>query len=742
MQADESGAPWPYDDVEPAPDDEAKPTWECPGGDCQCHAPKGEAEQDDHKVLFFDGAAKRMPGARCRVIEDGRLANKDAPYADGQGSVAVKLRKGSRVLELEWAPASLPTEPGYPYRKQYYLDLGDDRDTGVHRRLHNLGFSHHPSLAENIKDYQRTYLRKPTGEPGDVAVELAAFHDDGLLPPVPKSAGNAAPGTRSSLVGDDTAGAPPAAGGAGGPAPAGGKKPQGAAAPIENTKLRVHVRSRAGRNLTGVNDERVEVTIDSGQFKETKETDRNGFATFTLTRDDVDKTQPPGWVTVKVKRKHHGPDPGPGISPTVTTGEFNEQVKLEPPTFALEQPLMLPTHAGMPNILVDKDGRFLDVVMMDAGLNRHAASPMTPTRRLIADEYQRELMHHHVTGDITLRPGSEFQFDHDPASGDLDPCTANCKIRSPLHDRRVALKTAEIAGVAFFMLVEGERWTVGRPDANDVIPGQRFLRDKFRYASTSLEALDQQHVVGLVRLCQALRARHDIAAIYTIGVNGDTSRGDCHGYGLALDFGGCATSLPAPDALTKKGTQFLSLRLGVDFEVFFHWGRVPMWDPETVAANPGNTSAWKRFPETNMDDGTNYEVPPPPGKKRQLHYRLDPAPYQEPVPAGTDAILAAELAKVAPHFQKAREVFEFVYDFAVAEYNDSNDKMGRLPQGVTDTRTPIDSHDGNFILHPDYPKPNLPTKKNGRQAHVNHHHFQLGPTNYKDAAGTEIPRTT
>ena len=66
-----------------APEDEGKPTWECPGGDCACHAAEGEDELHDHTILFFDGDARRMPGARCRVLQNGRLLNKEAPFADG-----------------------------------------------------------------------------------------------------------------------------------------------------------------------------------------------------------------------------------------------------------------------------------------------------------------------------------------------------------------------------------------------------------------------------------------------------------------------------------------------------------------------------------------------------------------------------------------------------------------------------------------------------------------------------------
>ncbi|MFO0756964.1 MAG: hypothetical protein U0359_10750 [Byssovorax sp.] len=752
MKVDESGAPWPYED-RPKEDDPGTPTWACPGGECDCHAPDGESETLDHRILFFDGDARVMPGARCRVVQNGRLLNKDAPFADGKGGVPIKIPHGSRHLEVEWAPPDLPDRPDLPYRKLYHLDLGEADDDQAARRLHNMGFSEHRTLGDNIRHFQRTYALRETGRTADVATVLASFHDDGTIQPIPRGGGGSADRPRShalALAGDGAPGDPVPPGGG----PTGGVKSQGTVTAAQTTVLRVHVRTRAGRPLDGA-----EVTIDSGSFNSTKKTEKDGFATFTLTRGDFDRTQPPGWVTVKVKRRHHGPDPGPGLL-DVKTGELEESAQLDPNGFSDDQPLMLPSHRGLPTILVDTKGRYLDIVLMDGGMARGAGNPGTPTRRLTAEQIQNELIADHVRGHVTLHPDSEFQFDHDAASGDLDPCTDKCTIKSPAVDRRVSLKTPTTAGILWLMLFQDKThgWKVGSPDKADVIPGQRFTQETFYWQTTSLQALDQRHVVGLVRLSQKL-LDHDIAVIYTIGVNGDSSREDTHGYGLALDFGGCANALPVEDAAKTKGPQGGPVRLGQDFLVFQHWGRVPMWDPATVAADPGDPflkarpTTWKRLPESAPDDGTDFATADP--KKKRLHYRLDPPPYQEPVPASADPALAADLAKVAPHFQKASKIFEDVYDFASREYSDDNSMLGPLPDGKADQPTPIDSPKGHFILHPDYPSPNTikrdasgnpvpdPARPgkfkenvNGRGAHVNHHHFQLGPTNYK------TPRTT
>jgi hypothetical protein len=719
VQTDESGAPWPYEAVEPAQRDPGKPTWECPGGSCDCHPPEGEAERHDHTILFFDPEAKKMPGARCRVLEGDQLLNKDAPFADGSGAVAVKVRPRSRVLELEWAPADLPVRPGYPYRKQYYLDLGHQSAQCAERRMHNLGFSAHPTLEANVRDFQRTYLQPETGRIEDVEVQLASFHDEGLLPPVPASSGAPAPTTRSSLAGAPDPGAQGPVLGAqptGGPTPTGGVKAQGSVTAVQMTKLRIRIRTRAIRGVLGA-----AVTLDTGPTNKTAKADAQGFVTFTLTKSELDATQPPGWVTVRVKVRHHGPDPGP--FGTVKPGELSSMVAVLPSGFAADQPLISKFDDSTPGLVTDVQGTFLDMVLMDAGMNQKAQA-LTITRRMTDDEVQKELMFHHVSGLCTLAAGSEPQFEHDTEAEEFGPCTAACRLKSPTIDRRVALLAPTIWNVTFYLLTN---FGVSPASTADKIPGARFSRDRFSWNKTTLQTLDQRHVVGLARLCSKLNADHGIVAIFTQGVNGDTGRKDTHGYGLALDLGGASKA--QPDRSAKSGT----VRLGVDFLVFLHWGRTPMWDPATVARNPGNSAAWSRLTKA-FDDGTDYSADPD-GTAKKLHYRLDPAPFQDAVPADTDPALGAELAEVAGHFVAARAIFKAIYDFAVDEYSDDNALLGPLPAGASDTPTPIDSHVGHFILYPDYPKPNT-NPSNGRQAHNNHLHFQLGPTHYPRARTT------
>jgi len=249
MKVDETGEPWPYETRE-AVVGEAPPTWDCPGGECVCHPATGEAARAKHRIVFFDHAAVRMPRARCRVIENGRLLNAHAPNAGPDGSLDVEPVETTRTLILEWAPADMPKGARYPYTKTYHVAHHWRVEQGVETRLQNLGFWAYSSLRKNVSDFQRSYHMKQTGHAADVDEVLRRFHDDGLLPPVLK-AKQGPPSTTEALVqaapgqdtpsdgaphGEDPPDPPPPGGGSGGGVP-----PQGAAAAIQTTRLRIEL---------------------------------------------------------------------------------------------------------------------------------------------------------------------------------------------------------------------------------------------------------------------------------------------------------------------------------------------------------------------------------------------------------------------------------------------------------------------------------------------------------------------
>jgi hypothetical protein len=478
--------------------------------------------------------------------------------------------------------------------------------------------------------------------------------------------------------------------------------------------LRFKVRARSGRAIDGAT-----VTVAAGSTTQTDTSNAQGFAKITLMKADVDASS--GAINVTVKKFHHGPDPSPSSS--VTPGALTASLTVSLTGFD-------PTAA---NVAKDASGLFLDCVLADGGLrfataqNRFGQADIASgirARRLTDDQVQQELMWCHLEGSVTLTPGSDFVFDHDTSMGEFDPCDpAKCKVKNPPIKNRVTLSKPTLGPVTFFFL---KAFGVSATQKSD-LPGQHFLRDTFDWQNTPLQALDQRHVIGLVRLCNELNQNHGVVAIYTQGVSGDTSRADAHGYGLALDFGGMSTNVPDPD------TKHMTVRLGVDFIVDLHWGQVPMWDGTTVTANPSDPTKWRRQAGDNRFD---YSTDPT-GATNKLHYRLDPAPFQDPVPSGTDPALAAQMATVASHFQAAAGIFKAVFEFATTQYTDTNPTLGPLNPPADEPRpTAIDDQSGHFILHPDYGRPTPPGGKDGRQAHVNHLHFQLGPTYYSS------PRTT
>lgn len=704
MKTDESGAPWPYETVEKRSPNPGEPTWECPTGECACHPPRGSKETIEHRIVLCDSEAKRMPRARCRVVQDGRLLNKDAPFANGAAELALKLRRDTRFLEVEWAPMDVPERAPYPFRKQYYVDLGDHRDEWVHRRLHNLGFSQEPLLADNIRDYQRTYHRAATGRPEDVEAELGVYHDHGALPPVPKA-------KRADL---DLVASP---GAAAGPSPGGGPSKQGLLTGIKSLKLLVRVRTRATRPLKGVT-----VKIGPDEIKREATTDAEGFARFTLDEADLVKLGDDPSVDVEARLRHHGPDPG--TKDSVRAGPLSVSARIDGKGWVpIERQTEIDTSKpSTPGFSIAKTGgRYLDLVLMDACMNRGAIGS-GPVRRLKPEEVQLDNIMSHKDGTFTLGPKSEYTFKHNTATGEFDDCDDKCELEGPEFKTPLTLIDDVVRQIRWFKFQKDPK---GLPDTK-IDPGnleQSFTKHRVGVAPLkTLGPIAQRNLAGVVRLCVRLRNMLDIAAIYTQGVIADGSD-SAHGVGLACDFGGCSTKLPndgARDGVPRSsssGEVTFKVALGVDFIVWYHWGLIPQWDPTTVAANPGLSVFWKRQPWEKPDSGINFEDPANlDGKTYKNAYRLDPPPFQEP--AGT---------KLAKHFDVASAVFNAVYSVAVEEYTDDDDSLMPLPAGKTEVPTPIDAQQGHKIEHPDYGA-YIKGSFDGRFAHRNHLHFQFGPT--------------
>ena len=90
--------PWPYPDYEGP--FSSKPTWECPGGTCQCHPVPEDEQLEEHVIVCFDPQGVRMPGARCRVVEAGRVITPDPTMTDSAGELRVELRASTSSVRV------------------------------------------------------------------------------------------------------------------------------------------------------------------------------------------------------------------------------------------------------------------------------------------------------------------------------------------------------------------------------------------------------------------------------------------------------------------------------------------------------------------------------------------------------------------------------------------------------------------------------------------------------------------
>ncbi|MEM1034567.1 MAG: LysM domain-containing protein, partial [Myxococcota bacterium] len=104
--------PWPYEHEKSWIQ---SPTWACPSETCQCE--RHAEVRYEHTITFHDLDGHRLPNARCRVYENGKLITPKPTQTDGAGRLTVTLRASSTSLFLEWAPPDVPPARGLPYRK-------------------------------------------------------------------------------------------------------------------------------------------------------------------------------------------------------------------------------------------------------------------------------------------------------------------------------------------------------------------------------------------------------------------------------------------------------------------------------------------------------------------------------------------------------------------------------------------------------------------------------------------------
>lgn len=268
-----------------------------------------------------------------------------------------------------------------------------------------------------------------------------------------------------------------------------------------------------------------------------------------------------------------------------------------------------------------------------------------------------------------------------------------------------------------------------------------FAGANFTFSRLEMHSVNPRNMVGIIRLCKRLNGQ-GVRAVYSNGIlrySGGKLKTDAHGRGRAFDLGGLSLAHPNiadptdPNSLVSRSPTTKVPVAEEDFVIFFHWGLVRMLVDVTT---PNRRRAEDGRTYRNDFDAT------PTGDR--LLYRLSELPAVADRNAGhvmTDA-----------HYERARDLFQDVYDFLSVEYSFRDVFLGPIVILPTDSLIVQDqkrqalADDGGaagsdlgsvagFVIHPDYPDPNSPGSRNGRQAHINHYHFNLG-RNSGGTAGT------
>jgi hypothetical protein len=178
------------------------------------------------------------------------------------------------------------------------------------------------------------------------------------------------------------------------------------------------------------------------------------------------------------------------------------------------------------------------------------------------------------------------------------------------------------------------------------------------------DRLDPRNALAIVRLCQWLNTNHGATELYHLGM---TVEVDNNGNPRTDCHGqGRAVDFVGVKTVAEDGTEIIRT-------VFDDWG----------------TARTSLTPDGNWPAGTGSAV----------SYRLD-APDAE----NSDA----------------RDFFRAVYEFIASQWQDRT-----TTADPADTPTAIGER--SFIMHPDHPS-TAPGKPNGREAHRNHIHMQIGVT--------------
>lgn len=316
----------------------------------------------------------------------------------------------------------------------------------------------------------------------------------------------------------------------------------------------------------------------------------------------------------------------------------------------------------------------------------------------------------HKVGEITL--AKEPQFN------------GNDLVAPTSRSDRITLK-GTIAGVALFNNW-GSKATIKikRP------PGQppQYERDDKFFPTNVLSNLDLRNAIGLYRLCGQLRARFGVTELHHSGIGAGSGGGaNCHNIGTAIDFSG--VRMPARSVHPLLDEPFL-------IYVFEDWARQSV--PSAAKIDAAKAAGKPTPPSSGFDPTGKRDLVDRPEQwveaQRSTEFRLDSL-IIAPLPLDATQIQQEDFARRKAVLDRARQLFRFVFEFATAEYSGTagGDRCGSscFADGPVPISPRMDTADA--IMHADYPKPDDKnadgsSKKNGREAHFTHMHFQIGPT--------------
>jgi hypothetical protein len=395
-------------------------------------------------------------------------------------------------------------------------------------------------------------------------------------------------------------------------------------------------------------------------------------------------------------------------------------------------------------------------------------------------EVDAELLYHIAHGNVALTEQTDFEFEHDETLDDCVPGRCGIVPRAPHPSSADPAFTSEeeefpyVPKIAVRNGVAGGLRVLGLASVGDLYkPGPA----SFRFTNGYIVHQNPRNVVGLLRLCVQLSRQHEVRSLLSVGfiryyslkdlqistepvseapVDWKKLKRDAHGRGRAVDVAGVMLDHPmelasqdsfyprpggSPELAWRDPTATLrsfetkEYAAERDFLVYPHWGKVPMLvkDEHGVRRRvDGEQSPWVSM---QFSDAFRPKLP----SKGRIFYRLENLgdPVHPDTPDQRIQLLPAHVM-TPRHYELARDLFRFVYEFFAQEYSHRDRLLGNLdelqskrirPDPDERQRAEVDDTGaaptligevGGFVLHPDVPSAGT------RRHHQNHIHANLG----------------